>query len=545
MNSLSDILIKDLMNQGFKTFFGLQGGASARLIESVVSLGGRFHPVLNEQTAGYAAHGYYLANNQPAGVIFTTGPGLTNGVSGIAACYFDRIPLVVIVGQVGKDLNVAKKTKTRMVGFQEVQHLEIIKPIVDSSFKIESLDFYKKSRKKIFANNFNKKVFAFEFPDDIQRKKLNFLPNVKKKLVKRKKDIPQKTIHLISKLIKGSKKPLFILGSGFAQSQDVKRSLEILKKYYCNLTLTWGAQNIQRYKKLNSIGLFGNHSPGTANAFLKESDLIISMGASLLQHQTLKIKNNFAKNAKIIYVDTSINECKRAKNQFGKRLNYLNLDCHDFLEILEKKNCLKNIIVNEVKSSNFIHSNITPVNSLKTLFSKLDVNKSVIFSDAGASLSWSYQAANLLKNCAPIFTSFNLHTMGYANCAGIGAALGNKKNVYVIIGDGSLPMNSQELAWASRYKIKLIVIDNEGYGIIRQTQREFYSSNFIASDFRNNKAKMPLFSVSKILKSYDLEHEIIDSKKINQTTFGSLIKSKKSSAIIIKTDYSAEVETDN
>ena len=63
MRSLSDILIKDLMDKGFKTFFGLQGGASARIIESVVKLGGKFHPVLNEQAAGYAAHGYFLTNN--------------------------------------------------------------------------------------------------------------------------------------------------------------------------------------------------------------------------------------------------------------------------------------------------------------------------------------------------------------------------------------------------------------------------------------------------------------------------------------------------
>ena len=64
MRSLSDILIKDLMDKGFKTFFGLQGGASARIIESVVKLGGKFHPVLNEQAAGYAAHGYFLTNNK-------------------------------------------------------------------------------------------------------------------------------------------------------------------------------------------------------------------------------------------------------------------------------------------------------------------------------------------------------------------------------------------------------------------------------------------------------------------------------------------------
>ena len=111
MSSLSDIFVKDLMSKGFKNYFGVQGGAAARIIESVVKLGGTFHPVLNEQAAGYAAHGYFLANRKPAGVIFTTGPGLTNGVSGIAACYYDRVPLVAIVGQVNRQQNLAKKTK--------------------------------------------------------------------------------------------------------------------------------------------------------------------------------------------------------------------------------------------------------------------------------------------------------------------------------------------------------------------------------------------------------------------------------------------------
>ena len=61
-----------------------------------------------------------MSSGKTAGLIFTTGPGLTNGITGIAGCYYDRVPLVVLVGQVGKKLNIAKKTSTRMVGFQEV-----------------------------------------------------------------------------------------------------------------------------------------------------------------------------------------------------------------------------------------------------------------------------------------------------------------------------------------------------------------------------------------------------------------------------------------
>ena len=78
--------------------------------------------------------------------------------------------------------------------------------------------------------------------------------------------------------------------------------------------------------------------------------------------------------------------------------------------------------------------------------------------------------------------------MGYANCAAIGAACASKKEIFVIIGDGSIPMNSQEFSWANKFNIKFIVIDNKGYGVIRQTQMQFYKSFFVASDFLNKKS---------------------------------------------------------
>ena len=118
MKSLSEQIIKDLIENGVTTFFGVQGGACARFIDSIIKYKGKFIPVLNEQAAGFYAHGYYLSTNKTAGLVFTTGPGLTNAITGIASCYYDRIPLVAITGQVKKKLNIAKKTNTRMVGFQ-------------------------------------------------------------------------------------------------------------------------------------------------------------------------------------------------------------------------------------------------------------------------------------------------------------------------------------------------------------------------------------------------------------------------------------------
>tara|TARA_S200000501_G_C20226658_1_gene483885 strand:- start:66 stop:470 length:405 start_codon:yes stop_codon:yes gene_type:complete len=134
--------------------------------------------------------------------------------------------------------------------------------------------------------------------------------------------------------------------------------------------------------------------------------------------------------------------------------------------------------------------------------------------------------------------------MGYANCASIGAAIQNN-NVYCVIGDGSVPMNIQEFAWLKRYKVKIIILDNQGYGIIRQTQKDYYNSKFYGSDFKNNSSKLPNFKLKKIIESYDIKTRIFNKNQLNEKIVNNFIKSKKSEAIIIKVDYSARVKTYN
>ena len=496
--TLSDKIISDLIAKGVTTYFGVQGGACARLIESVIKLGGKYHPVLNEQSAGYYAHGYFLATQKPAGLIFTTGPGLTNGVSGIASCYYDNIPLFVLVGQVNKKLNIAKQMKTKMVGFQEVQHLEVVRSISDFTFKIDSTRTYKKIRSNLFAKDLTDKTTVLEIQDDAQRENADSI----KRFIKFKNNLKYKKFSTsnINNLFNKSKKIVFLIGSGFVKNKNYKKGIEILNKNNCKIAMTWGGQQIQKNKLNNSVGIFGTHNPGLANSIIDNADLIVSLGASLLQHQTGKSKKNFASKAKIIFVNNSINELKRAEKQFGKRLFKVHGDCLHFINNISKAKLLskeKNV-GEKIKKKNKMDQ--TPDYVLSKILNKIDCKKSLIYSDAGATLSWTYQAANMISRCAPIYTSFNLHAMGYSNCAAIGASINSNKKIFAIIGDGSLPMNSQELAWAKKYPIKLIVIDNKGYGIIRQTQRQFYSSNFLGSDFKNKKASMPSYDLKKNFK---------------------------------------------
>ena len=101
-------------------------------------------------------------------------------------------------------------------------------------------------------------------------------------------------------------------------------------------------------------------------------------------------------------------------------------------------------------------------------------------------------------------------------------------------------MNSQELAWLKKYSVKIIILDNRGYGIIRQTQRQFYKSKFYGSDFFNYKSSLPGFSLEKILNSYEIQNKRINSK-INKKNLNWLVSSRKSKALIFNVKYSDEV----
>ena len=541
MKTISQILLKDLINSGVKTFFGVQGGACARLIESIIQNGGSYHPVLNEQAAGYYAHGHYLATRKIAGMVFTTGPGLVNGLSGLAACYYDRIPTVAIVGQVNKKINLATKTSTRMVGFQEVPHIELGRKISDRQFRISSTKSFKLERIKIIEAVKNEFTTLIEIPDDVQRE-ISISAN--KIIIKKKNRKIKINKNQISSFL-NKKKPIVILGSGSTHSNDTDKIIGYLNKNKIYTSVTWGAQNIQNKLKGNSLGIFGNHNPGFANKVIHKSTTLIVIGASLLQHQAGKNLKLFAPNAEIIFINNDIRECKRAKSQFGKRLKYFNCSGLEFINVLTNKKIkfIKNKITLDRKFKENL-KDITPVNEMRKIFCKLSKDY-VIFSDAGATLSWTYQAANLVKNCPPVYTSFNLHAMGYANCAGLGAAKGGKKNILVIIGDGSLPMNSQELAWCRNYKVQFLVVDNKGYGIIRQTQTDFYRSNYYGSDLKNSKSSLPYFSVKKIMNSFDIETNTTKNHFTKNSHIKWLLSGKKSRALIIEVDYKARVNTSN
>ena len=539
---VSDYLIEVLKKCGVKTYFGVQGGAIAHVIESAAKKCS-YIPVLNEQAGGLCAHGYFFSKEKPACVLTTTGPGFLNSVTGMGACFYDNVPSIFITGQVSKNLNIAKKFKVKMYGFQEVQHIDIGKNLADKVFKIDSEKSLHIFFEYVKKNNFNiTEVILIEIQDEFSRSSVDYKKINKNKIqyLMHKKEINFN----LEKYLNNCNNPILVIGSGFKEFKIKNLINKISNDLKIPVCYSWGGSRFMLDKNPFNLGYFGQHNPGSANKLLQECDLIIGLGISFLQHQVGKKKSKFGPNAKIIYVNDKLSYHKKTYYDFKNRLISINSDTKTFIEKFKKLKLKKRF----KKSVNFNHNtrgqNSLPVNILKNIIKEFDrSNRSknnLIFSDAGATLSWTFQAANILKK-SNIFTSYNIHTMGYSIPAGIGAALNKSKKVLTIIGDGGLLMNSQELINFIRVKnnLKIVVLDNKGYGIIRQTQDDFFNSNYIGTKIglKNN---IPNYNTEKILTSFGLKIKKV-SQNVNIGTIKNFFNSDLN-CLVISIDPKYKVE---
>jgi len=545
MNTLSELIARDLIELNILVLFGVQGGACARIIDSFVKLGGEYVPVLNEQSAGYAAHGYYLKTNKIAGVVVTTGPGLTNAISGIASCYYDSVPILLIGGQIKSTLNHAKIFNTKMVGFQELPHLDLLKPICDASIDVRSVQDYLSQRNSLWSKMASNKSSIFmEIQDDVQREvcdisKINHL-NLKPHNSFESAFASNEVIN--SSIVNCD---LIVLGSG---SKTIsKRSIDRINASGIPVILSWGGQPLSALLD-NYVGLFGTHTPGIGNTYFCNSKNPLVVGCSLLQHQAGRDNSLCLKKAeKIIFINIEKNEIDRFQAHFCERAKSTVMEADQFFQLfnlLKSDNNELNLIAKNTKD------NVSNIQSPASFFSRLLKVFSnygyCAFTDVGATLSWSFQGLNKIgKTSKPIkmYSSFNLHPMGFSNCALFGALKDSlSEQILAIIGDGSLPMNCQDLAHLQlSSRAKVVVLDNKGYGIIRMTQNEFYDGRFLGSDF-NGVAKLPFFDIRKIVSGFGLKYQETTTKAL-EPEIDSFFASNNQ-VLIVSCDPKAVLETD-
>lgn len=522
---LSDYVTSFLVEQGVRHVFLITGGAAVHLVDSI----GR-NPDINhictqhEQAAAMAAEAYSRVTQSLGVALTTSGPGATNLVTGVCCAYFDSIPTLFITGQVPRS-QLKKDYLVRQLGFQETDVVSMFKSITKSAVLVDSPERIKYLLEQAvhLAKSGRPGPVLVDIPDDIQRAEVepdqleSFTPEEEAK-----KGIP---VDDAIGLLQRSKRPVVILGGGvkLAKAQDSAR--EFVEKLKFPVALTWAGMDLFPSNHPLVIGGFGVSSPRWGNFAVQNSDLILAVGTRLDTHETGDNLSTFAREAKKIVVDVDRGELDKYKRRGLKANIIIEADAKDFFNAINDKldiprqdirGWMSRIVGWKGKypicpREYLMQEEVNPyvfMDFLSDASSKGDI----LITDAGATLTWTMQGLRV-KEGQRLFSAFNHSPMGYALPASIGASFADPtNNVICITGDGGMQINIQELATIVRHRlpIKIFLMDNRGYGIIRQTQDTWLGSKYEAS---SEEGGLALPGFIEIAKAYGIKTETINNHR--------------------------------
>ena len=509
---ISDYIIDFFVAQGLTHVFLVSGGASIHLLHSANNASEILPvPTHHEQGASMAADGYARASGLLGLAVATSGPGATNLITGIAGAWFDSVPCIFITGQVAT-FRMKGSMSVRQLGFQETDIIEIARPITKLAVQIGSISEIKDVLHKSLdiALSGRPGPVLIDIPDDIQRSFSFFEPPIKasSKSSRVPNSMFNEQLNELGSLLRKSKRPLIILGAGSNSRTTRLQSQELVKSLNLPVLTTWGAKDLIPHDNPNLIGTFGSHGTRYGNFAVQNADLVIVIGSRLSSRETGGDLQTWAREARIIHIDIDNAESDKFK-LLGRDLSLkINTDLKDFLPILTKfakvnlSDCSfpmwsKWIEERKLKYRYELSNKTEKIDGYDffLIFNNFLKNNHQIFLDTGCTVAWAMQSLALPSEVRT-FHDYNNTAMGWALPASIGGALANpQKCTTSISGDGSIMMNIQELATAIRYtpELKIIILNNSGYGMVRQTEEQWLGGINIGTDSRKGDLVFPDF----------------------------------------------------
>ena len=546
---LADYIINFLERKGIDTVFTVSGGGSIFLCDALyISKKIKYISHHHEQAASFAAESYARSKNDIGCAFVTTGPGGTNTVTGVSSAWIDSIPVIFISGQVFLNQTI-KKTKKRQIGVQEINIIDIVKPITKFSKMItdpNSINYYLEKAYQICKSGRPGPVFL-DIPADLQNAKID-----KKKLLKYNlKSINPKApdnnkLNLLIKKLKNAKRPLIHIGHGVRLSGSQRITKKFFDKFKIPFVVTWNADDVISSNHKMYFGRPGAFGERGSNFIVQNCDFYLSIGTRLPYMVTGYNAKKFASKAKFkAMVDIDKNELNKkdlkidlkiqsdAKvflSKLFKKLNKYNSEENWYKYCLKVRKKYPILIKKMIKEKKYVNSYFF----VKTL-SKLTKKNDKIITDMGFSFTTTHQALDI-KETQTFYTNSGHAPMGWGLPAAIGSYYANKKNksnVICLTGEGGLQMNIQELATIMHNKIplKIFIFNNGGYLTIKQTQILGFEGRIMGADktsglsFPNYKdlAKSHKISYIKINNHRNLKNKISKVLKSSKTVICELI----------------------
>ena len=488
----ADLLIKTLVDAKVDTIFGYPGGAVLPIYDALYRNETPFEHVLSrhEQGSIHAAEGYARVTGKPGVVLATSGPGATNLITGITDAMMDSIPLVIFTGQVAKNVIGTD-------AFQEADVMGITTPITKYNYQVSDVADLPRIVKEAFhiattgrpgpvvidiPKNISANITINDFEDDF------YLPGYQPTI----NPNPLQIVKLAEALSR-AKRPLLLAGAGTLFANASEELKQFAEKYKLPVTTTLlGLGTFPGTNEL-SLGMAGMHGTYAANMAIYECDLLINIGARFDDRLTGKIAD-FAPNAKVAHIDIDPAE-------IGKNIKT------DIPVVADAKKTLIALLDSKIDMQNNIQwleelsknkqdyplwyertdSPISPQWLIEQIYN-ISSGKAIVTTDVGQHQMWAAQFYKFDKPNNWV-TSGGLGTMGFGFPAAVGAQLGRPDDLVIsIVGDGGFQMTLQELSVIKERNlpVKVIIINNEALGMVRQWQESFYEERYSESLFSEN-----------------------------------------------------------
>ena len=558
--TVAEYILKFLVSKKVSDVFLITGGAISFVVDEFSrNKNIKYKCVAHEQAAAMMADAYSRVGKGLGATMVTSGPGAQNLVTGIACSWFDSIPVIHISGQVNSfelsSSHISTK-KVRQVGFQETDFVSIVKPITKFAYQLKNPNEIKYVLEKAFylANEGRPGPVLIDIPMDFQRSKINLKKLQSFKSPKKKnRKIILNNIYKVKDLLNKSIRPILVVGGGIRISKSINELEKFLKKIDVPIVTTWSGLDTIDYNNKNYIGCIGVYGSRAANFAVQNSDLVLNLGSRLDTRITGGKPETFARSAKVVSIDIDENELNKQRGlkiylkineDLSKFLSTFNLTLKkfkfsardDWKSICQKWKIkypnVKNIYYKQKKFVN-------PYCFIDRLSEKLN-KKDIIITDDGGHLTWTIQAFKVKKG-QRVFSAFGNSPMGYAFPAALGASIANKQQRIICIdGDGSIQINIQELQTmvANKLPVKLFVINNDGYGIIKQFQELYLKKRYEAS-IPSKGVTNPDFN--KISNAYGINYSEIKNNKQIDKILNKVLNSKRPEFINVIIDPNQKI----
>ncbi|MED2999213.1 MULTISPECIES: acetolactate synthase large subunit [Bacillus] len=534
------MLIESLKKENVEMIFGYPGGAVLPIYDKLYQSGLVHILPRHEQGAIHAAEGYARVSGKPGVVIATSGPGATNLVTGLADAMIDSLPLVVFTGQVA----------TSVIGsdaFQEADILGITMPITKHSYQVRRPEDLPRVIKEAFhiATTGRPGPVLIDIPKDVAAFEGEFRYDHEISLpgYQPVKEPNYLQIRKLVEAVSSAKKPIILAGAGVLHgkaSEDLKNYAEQQQIPVAHTLLGLGGFPADHPLFLGMAGMHGTY---TANMALYHCDLLISIGARFDDRVTGNLKH-FAKSAKVAHIDIDPAEIGKI---IETQIPVVG-DSKIVLQELLKQNGKQGQTeewkqqLSEWKEEYPLwytddrEEGLKPQKLIEYIH-QFTNGEAIVATDVGQHQMWAAQFYPFRKADKWV-TSGGLGTMGFGLPAAIGAQLADRNaTVVAILGDGGFQMTLQELDVIRQLNlpVKVVILNNECLGMVRQWQEIFYEERYSESKF----SAQPDFV--KLSEAYGIKGVRISSEEEAEEELKKALSSKEPAVIDVRVAKSEKV----